>query len=225
MYKKAWSTCKVVVLRNKLLAFLTSCLPSPWSLLKLPIDTFRRSSVLFETPACYHSNDRYLTFNPINVMCYRCILSTTNLNFILVTKTPMNGNNSQPTKLSSASLRLRFSLTRKSRNHHHTRWCSARKLYIPWPWCVWSVCCSLWMTKHRGCYLFYSVVQLNIAESETFSSSRANGWRIMNNLKLLVKYFDARWTGDILSSYLCFLQVDIKSEVLSGRAKAIHELL
>ena len=96
---------------------------------------------------------------------------------------------------------------RKSRSHHHTRWCSARKLYIPWPWCVWSVCCSLWMTKHRGCYFFYSVVQLNIAESETFSSSRANGWRIMNNLKLLVKYFDARWTGDILSSYLCFLSV------------------
>ena len=90
MYKKAWSTCKVVVLRNKLIAFLTSCLPSPSSLLKLPIDTFRRSSVLFETPACYHSNDRYLTINPINVMCYRCILSTPNLNFILVTKTPMN---------------------------------------------------------------------------------------------------------------------------------------
>ena len=46
-------------------------------------------------------------------MCYRCILSAPNLSFILVTKTPMNGNNSQPTKLSSASLRLRFSLTRK----------------------------------------------------------------------------------------------------------------
>ena len=81
------------------------------------------------------------------------------------------------------------------------------------------------MTKHRGCYFFYSLVQLNIAESETFSSSRANGCRIMNNLKLLVKYFDARWTGDILSSYLCFLQVDSKSEILSGRAKAIHVLL
>ena len=81
------------------------------------------------------------------------------------------------------------------------------------------------MTKHRGSYFFYSLVQLNIAESETFSSSGANGCRIMNNFKLLVKYFDARWTGDILSSYLCCLQVDIKSEVLSGRAKAIHELL
>ena len=47
-------------------------------------------------------------------MCYRCILSAPNLSFILVTKTPMNGNNSQTTKLSSASLlRLRFSLTRK----------------------------------------------------------------------------------------------------------------
>ena len=46
-------------------------------------------------------------------MCHRCILSSPNLSFILVTKTPMNGNNSQPTKLSSASLRLRFSLTRK----------------------------------------------------------------------------------------------------------------
>ena len=77
------------------------------------IDTFRQSSVRFETPACNHSNDRYLTFKPINVMCHRCILSSPNLSFILVTKTPMNGNNSQPTKLSSASLRLRFSLTRK----------------------------------------------------------------------------------------------------------------
>ena len=47
----------------------------------------------------------------------------------------------------------------------------------------------------------------------------------MNNFKLLVKYFDARWTGDILSSYLYFLQVDSKPEVLPGRAKAIHELL
>ena len=81
------------------------------------------------------------------------------------------------------------------------------------------------MTKHRGCYFFYSVVQLNIAESETFSSSRANECRIMNNFNLLVKYFDARWTGDILSSYLCFLQVDSKSEILAGRAKAIHVLL
>ena len=35
MYKKAWCTCKVVVLRNKLIAFLTSSLPSPSSLLKL----------------------------------------------------------------------------------------------------------------------------------------------------------------------------------------------
>ena len=38
MYKKAWCTCKVVVLRNKPIAFLTSSLPSPLSLLKLPND-------------------------------------------------------------------------------------------------------------------------------------------------------------------------------------------
>ena len=37
MYKKAWCMCKVVVLRNKPIAFLTSSLPSPSSLLKLPI--------------------------------------------------------------------------------------------------------------------------------------------------------------------------------------------
>ena len=36
MYKKALWTCKVVVLRNKPIAFLTSSLPSPSSLLKLP---------------------------------------------------------------------------------------------------------------------------------------------------------------------------------------------
>ena len=81
------------------------------------------------------------------------------------------------------------------------------------------------MTKHRGCYFFYSLVQLNIAESETFFSSRANGCIIMSNFKLLVKYFDASWNGDILSSYLCFLQVDSKSEILAGGAKAIHVLL
>ena len=42
MYKKEWCTCKVVVLRNKLIAFLTSSLPSPSSLLKLPKDPTTR---------------------------------------------------------------------------------------------------------------------------------------------------------------------------------------
>ena len=37
MYKKVWCTCKVVVLRNKPIDFLTSSLPSPSSLLKLPV--------------------------------------------------------------------------------------------------------------------------------------------------------------------------------------------
>ena len=36
MYKKAWCTCKLVVLLNKPIAFLTFSLPSPSSLLKLP---------------------------------------------------------------------------------------------------------------------------------------------------------------------------------------------
>ena len=36
MYKKAWCTCKVVVLHNKAIAFLKSYLPSPSSLLRLP---------------------------------------------------------------------------------------------------------------------------------------------------------------------------------------------
>ena len=144
MYKKAWSTCKVVVLRNKLIAFLTSCLPSPSSLLKLPIDTFRRSSVLFETPACYHSNDRYLTINPINVMCYRCILSTPNLNFILVTKTLMNGNNSQPTKLSSATLRLRFFVDAKVKESPpHEMVLSTQALYTMTLVCLVSLLLSL----------------------------------------------------------------------------------
>ena len=158
--------------------------------------------MLFETLACNHSNDRYLTFNPINVMCYRCILSAPNLSFILVTKTPMNGNNSQPTKLSSASLRLRFSLTRKVKESPPHEMVLGTQVFFFW--CVRSVCCSLWMTKHRGCYFFYSLVQLNIAESETFSLSRANGCIIMSNFKLLVKYFGASWNGDILSSYLWF---------------------
>ena len=73
----------------------------------------------------------------------------------------------------------------------------------------------------------FSILLFNsISRSQRLSSSsRANGCRIMNNFNLLVKYFDARWTGDILSSYLCFLQVDSKSEILAGRAKAIHVLL
>ena len=36
MYKKASCTCKVVVLLNKAIAFLTFSLPSTWLLLKLP---------------------------------------------------------------------------------------------------------------------------------------------------------------------------------------------
>ena len=36
MYKKSLCTCKVVVLRNKPIAFLTSSLPTPSSLLELP---------------------------------------------------------------------------------------------------------------------------------------------------------------------------------------------
>ena len=37
MYKKAWCTCKLVVLLNKPIAVLTFSLPSPSSLLNLPI--------------------------------------------------------------------------------------------------------------------------------------------------------------------------------------------
>ena len=101
---------------------------------------------------------------------------------------------------------LNWDLEERYRNRHHTRWCLARKLYIPRPCCVRSICCSLWISKHRGCYFFYSLVQLNIAESETFSTSGANRCRIVNNFKFLVKYFDARRSGDILSRYLVFLQ-------------------
>ena len=38
MYKKAWCTCKLVVLLNKPIAVLTFSLPSPSLLLKLPIN-------------------------------------------------------------------------------------------------------------------------------------------------------------------------------------------
>ena len=37
MYKKVWCACKLVVLLHKPIAFLTFSLPSPSSLLKLPI--------------------------------------------------------------------------------------------------------------------------------------------------------------------------------------------
>ena len=44
MYKNTWCTCKVVVLHNKTIAFLTSWLQSPSSLLKLPTaDTLQAS--------------------------------------------------------------------------------------------------------------------------------------------------------------------------------------
>ena len=58
MYKKAWCTCKVVVLRNKPIAFLTSWLPSPSSssLLKLPI-TLRR-----ERKHCFSSTNIWKRF-------------------------------------------------------------------------------------------------------------------------------------------------------------------
>ena len=54
MYKKA---CKVVVLRNKPIAFLTSSLPSPSSLLKLPNIKLRRTdretvSLPYRIPGC-----------------------------------------------------------------------------------------------------------------------------------------------------------------------------
>ena len=52
MYKKAWCTCKVVVLRNKTIAFLTSWLPSPSSLLKLSNAFSRSTSLLEYTVAC-----------------------------------------------------------------------------------------------------------------------------------------------------------------------------
>ena len=42
--RKVWCTCKFVVLPNKPIAFLTFSLPSPWSLLKLPVVHHRRSS-------------------------------------------------------------------------------------------------------------------------------------------------------------------------------------
>ena len=44
MYKKAWCTCKLVVLRNKASAFLTFYLPSQSSLLKLPINLAKTCS-------------------------------------------------------------------------------------------------------------------------------------------------------------------------------------
>ena len=48
MNKKAWCTCKVVVLRDKPIAFLTSSLPSPspspLTLLKLPIENTLQST-------------------------------------------------------------------------------------------------------------------------------------------------------------------------------------
>ena len=60
MYKKAWCTNKVVVLRNKPIAFLTSSLPSPSSLLKLPschFDGTVSSNVRYAR--CCHGRDRH----------------------------------------------------------------------------------------------------------------------------------------------------------------------
>ena len=58
----------------------------------------------------------------------------------------------------------------KSRNRHHTRWYSARKLYIPWRWCVGSVCCSLWLTKHCDVVATFSILLFNpISRSQRLS--------------------------------------------------------
>ena len=50
MYKKAWYTCKVVVLRNKPIAFFTSWLPSPSSLLKHPTNRYATRPELNASP-------------------------------------------------------------------------------------------------------------------------------------------------------------------------------
>ena len=44
MYKRAWCTCKAVVLLIKPIAFLPSSLPSPWSLLKLSTVAVQRNA-------------------------------------------------------------------------------------------------------------------------------------------------------------------------------------
>ena len=50
MYKKAWYTCKVVVLRNKPIAFFTSWLPSLSSLLKHPTNRYATRRELNASP-------------------------------------------------------------------------------------------------------------------------------------------------------------------------------
>ena len=58
--------------------------------------------------------------------------------------TPMNGNNLQPTKLSSASLRLRFSLTRKVKESPpHEMVLSTQALYTMPLVCLVSLLLSL----------------------------------------------------------------------------------
>ena len=71
MYKKAWCTCKLVVLRNKPIAFLTSSLPSPSSLLKLPnvwepLKLGLISGYVFMSsdlaPMCFHKTTSFIVF-------------------------------------------------------------------------------------------------------------------------------------------------------------------
>ena len=74
MYKKAWYTCKVVVLSNKPIAFLTSWLPSPSSLLKLPRDLSRSRTRTRTTT--------WRRFSLQNVFAYSQELNNTHFLFI-----------------------------------------------------------------------------------------------------------------------------------------------
>ena len=126
MYKKAWCTCKVVVLRNKPIAFLTSWLPSPSSLLKLPIDLGEEEAVettlkgdeyqWWPTPPCKQS------LLLVSWMSGKKRVSAYIASSLLVTAAwtagPVNLVFSPQTDFSSASIRLAID-----------RWSSLSRLY------------------------------------------------------------------------------------------------
>ena len=78
--------------------------------------------------------------------------------------------------------------------------------------CVLSCLCQ---SGQGGGNLADSLVQL-LDEGEGICDSGAQEGEFVNNINLLITYFDVQWAVHILSCHLCFLQADCKTKILAG---------
>ena len=146
MYKKAWCACKVVVLYNKPIAFYTSSLPSPSSLLKLPKRTLR-------------SNDATATRTSLKK--WICVLSV----LIAIVDTNLLGHPpSSEREITFRRCLFTFSTKREIRHFHvavvkkRQRKCSKNLLH------VCSSCCFACQT-----YFFYVLAAVASSDLEVLN--------------------------------------------------------